>query len=147
MKTVLEIALSTKFNAEQIPALVDIISSTPNADVATEIILGIYKEPTVSEHSIINDKFCTFKSYNKWTNTVTYTYTTVRKVQIYVNKNVPESDITPENYLEHTVKEFGSNIEGKYVYITFPDKIDTITRDMSLHSWEEGASKVGQMQP
>jgi Ca-activated chloride channel family protein len=38
--------------------------------------------------------------------------------------------------------QFGSKIEGKYVYVTFPDKMDTITRDMSLHSWEEGVIQV-----
>ena len=77
MKTVLEIALSTKFNAEQIPQLIELIEATNNKDVACEILLDIYKKPIISTHSVRQDKFCTFKSYNIWTNDVTYTYTTV----------------------------------------------------------------------
>jgi len=142
MKTVLEIALSTKFNAEQVPAIIEILGNTPNTDVAAEIILGVYTEPTISEQSVLDNKLCTFVIYNKWTKDVTYTYNTVKKKQIYVNKDADEDSITVENYEEHVVSR-----NGKYITLTFPNETETARSWTQLSSWENCASKVGQMQP
>jgi len=150
MKTVLEVALSTKFNAEQVPAIIEILGNTPNTDVAAEIILGIYIEPVISEDSVLDNKLCTFLMYNKWQKEVTYTYTTVKRQQIYVNKNADEDSITAENYKEHVIDRndaFGSNTNGKWIWITFPNEIETKTSWTQLSSWEQGASRVGEMQP
>lgn len=142
MKTVLEIALSTKFNAEQIPGLMEIISNTPNTELATEILLGLYEEPAVSEQSVLDGRLCTLMNYNKWNNDVTYSFTTVKKKQVYVNKSVPEESITTENYKEHEVPK-----DGKWIHIAFPNETENRTAWIQLGSWELGASRVGQMQP
>lgn len=142
MSKILEIALSTKFNAEQIPGLMEVMGNTQNIELAAEILLGLYKEPAVSEQSVLDGKLCTALSYSKWNNDVTYTFTTVKKKQVYVNKDVSEESITPENYKEHTV---GAN--GQWIYVTFPNETDTVTAWIQLSSWELGASRVGRMQP
>lgn len=142
MKTVLEIALSTKFNAEQIPGLMEIINNTPNTELAAEIILGLYKEPTVSEQSVLDGRLCTLMNYNKWNGDVTYSFTTVKKKQVYVKKDVPEESITAENYKEHEVSK-----DGQWIYVTFPNETENRTAWIQLKSWELGASRVGQMQP
>jgi hypothetical protein len=142
MKTVLEVALSTKFNAEQVPAIIEILGNTPNPDIAAEIILGIYIEPVISEDSVLDNKLCTFVSYNKWDNNVAYTYNTVKKKQLYVNKDADEDSITVENYEEHVVSR-----NGKYITLTFPNETETARSWTQLSSWEQGASRVGEMQP
>ena len=142
MSKILEIALSTKFNAEQIPGLMEVMINTPNVELATEILLGLYEEPTIDEYSIIDNKLCKFVRYNKWGNDVTYTYTTVKVKRIYVKKDVPEESITAENYKEYIV---GTN--GQWIDVKFPNETETKSAWTQLSSWESGASKVGEMQP
>lgn len=137
MNTVLEIALSTRYSAMQIPALVEIIYATGNPEVASELILGIYKEPTISEHSVINNNFCTFDSYNKFTDEVTYTYTKPKVKEVYVSKDVNPEDVTLENFKDHTVQS-----NGKWINIPVPGETQSHKDFTRLPAWENGVSKL-----
>jgi hypothetical protein len=84
MQSILTIALGTIFPKENIESIMEVIGATPNPEVATQILLGIYVEPVVQESAIKGDNACVFKSYDKWSNTVNYTYLVNDSKHIYV---------------------------------------------------------------
>ncbi len=137
MKSILEVALSTRFSAEQIPGLMEIIHATRNPEIASELILGIYKEPTISEHSVINENFCTFDSYDKFTCEVAYTYTKPKVKDVYVSKDVNPEDVTLENFKDHAVQS-----NGKWINIPVPGETQSHKGCTTLTAWENGVSKL-----
>lgn len=78
MNKIIEVALaSAKPTVEQ---LLEVISATPNLEVATEILLGVYVEPTIEEKCkrvVDNETNIEFISFNKFTNEVSYYYNRV----------------------------------------------------------------------
>ncbi|WP_338871669.1 hypothetical protein WBJ53_26000 [Spirosoma sp. SC4-14] len=87
-----------------INGLIEIIEKTGNADVALEMLLGTYEQPEIPNESFISVHKCTFGSFDKWTNNVSYTYVGPEYDHIYINKDVDPKSLTPENYKEYQVR-------------------------------------------
>lgn len=83
MEKIIKIVLKAKFQNVELTNLLEVINATGNAVVATETLLGIYEAPQIPETAIINNEKCTFISFNKFTNEVTYSYTVIRDKTLY----------------------------------------------------------------
>ena len=131
MKTINEIALATKFPQETISSLMEVINATSNPTIATETLLGIYTEPTISKVKTANDKLYYFSSYDKWNDRVSYYYNDNATKHIYVSKDTDTDLINEDNYKDFEVK-YSSNCKG------FSVKLSTMKRYEdyeSLESW------------
>lgn len=98
MQTILTVALGTIFPKENIESIMEVIGATPNPDIATAILLGIYEEPIVQSSAVKNDRECYFISYDKWSNLVHYWYMEQDTKNIYIARGVDKALITEENY-------------------------------------------------
>lgn len=83
MEKIIRIALEAKFQNVDLTNLLEVINATGNAVVATEVLLGIYEAPQIPETAIIYNDKCTFISFNKYTNEVTYSRNALRKKTLY----------------------------------------------------------------
>lgn len=101
MEKIVKAALTAKFTNVNIEHLIEIINATPNAVIATEIMLGVYSEPEIA-HKRVDSKssegILTFKSYNKWDDRVYYSYTWEEKRNDYFPLSVKKEDVTLENF-------------------------------------------------
>ena len=103
MQTILTVALGTIFPKENIDSIMEVISATPNPDIATAILLGIYEEPVIQHSAFYDNKNCYFISYNKWDDQVEYYFMTKDSKHIYVKKDTDTSLINENNYEEFSV--------------------------------------------
>jgi hypothetical protein len=126
MQNILTIALGTIFPKENIQSIMEVISATPNPDIATEILLGIYQEPAVCESVMIDGKQCFFISYNKWDDQVKYYYITKESKHIYVKKDTDTSLINESNYEEFAVK-YSESVIGHRVTLSNDIRIENHT--------------------
>jgi len=132
METILTVALGTVFPKQDIESIMEVINATPNPDIATQILLGIYKEPVIQSSAIYNDRDCYFISYNKWDDWVNYYYMINDSKHIYVNKDTDTSLINEDNY-----KEFATNYHSQDT-IGFRVKLSTLVKSISethLSNW------------
>ena len=132
MQSILTIALGTIFPKENIKSIMEVIGATPNPEVATQILLGIYVEPVVQESAIKGDNACVFKSYDKWSNTVNYTYLVNDSKHIYVKEDVDVSLITEHNYLDYKVNYSNNDVKGFHVKLS---TMVEINHSCDLDSW------------
>jgi len=84
MKTIMKAALTAKFNASDVDAMLEIANATPNPEVAVELMLGIYQQPDVNFTPHPDAKSqdypnMMFEKYDKWSDKVHYTYDTYNK--------------------------------------------------------------------
>jgi hypothetical protein len=109
MNKIIEVALKGKFGTENVTELMEVIMETPNPEMATEILLGIWTKPTVYHSMYRKDKFrklseepvmCFANDINLWEGVVSYTYEKPETKNIYVPKDTDESLVTIENYEE-----------------------------------------------
>jgi len=131
MQNILTIALGTIFPKENIQSIMEVIGATPNPDIATEILLGIYQEPVVCESAMIDGKRCFSISYNKWDDQVKYYYITKDSKHIYVKKDTDTSLINESNYEEFAVK-YSESVIGHRVILSNDIRIEN---DMHLSTW------------
>ena len=124
MDKLIKCALSTKFNAEQIDTVIEVINATPNPPVAVEILLGLYEEPLFVSRRTVRDIEHIFQSFDKWSNQVSYTYTRNKKISIYINKGTDKSLINKDNYMDFKVPYKDGEVE--YMVITL-DETEEIT--------------------
>jgi hypothetical protein len=98
MSKVIKALLEAKFQNVNTDSLLEIISVTPNPEVATELLCGLYEEPEIGE---VCDEFVKynsdqvnikFVSYDKWNDEVKYSYNKVLTETIWVRKALDESD-------------------------------------------------------
>ncbi len=103
MNKIIEKLLTVTFPTVEIANLLEIVSATPNPQLATEILCGLYVEPIfpnkVKEKS--GDKVLTFSSFCKWQNKVKYTYIKEKTISGYFPKGTIKSDITLENFKQY----------------------------------------------
>ena len=99
MNKIIEVALTGKFGTEAVTSLLEVIVATPNPEMATEILLGVYVQPEIP-NAVINVQGLekTLVSVDYWTNTVYYSYEEEVKKHIYVHKDTDTSLINLENY-------------------------------------------------
>lgn len=85
---------------ETAPLIIELIENSTNPDVALELAVGVYEE-AVFLANVIKDKIkLTYSHYDKWTNTVYYSYEDNKKVSKYFPKSIDKDTITKDNYLE-----------------------------------------------
>lgn len=118
METILTVALGTVFPKQNIESIMEVINATPNPDIATAILLGIYEEPVIQSSAIHDDKDCYFVSYNKWDNQVQYSYMIKDSKHIYVKKGTDTSLINENNYEEFSVHYNSDNSIGYRVTLS-----------------------------
>jgi hypothetical protein len=103
MKTIVEVALATKFDEKQVPSILEIIGATPNPEMATEILLGIYVQPVLKDTAVRNNVVLTLVSADYWHGHVTYEYQDEIKKSFYIHKDTDKSLITLDNYKEYAI--------------------------------------------
>jgi hypothetical protein len=118
METILTVALGTIFPKENIKSIMEVISATPNPDIATQILLGIYEEPVIQSSAVYDDRDCYFISYNKWDDQVQYSYMIKDSKHIYVKKGTDTSLINENNYEEFSVSYHSDNAIGYRVALS-----------------------------
>ena len=110
MNKIIKALLEAKYPTVNVDSLLEVINSTPNAEVATEIICGLYKKPWVS--SVPSEKFksankgrfeITFVEYDKWKNCVEFSYKLEKSKSIWKLKTeekplYSETTVTQEQY-------------------------------------------------
>ena len=101
MSKIIEVALTSKFGAEAVPNLMEVIGATCNPEMATEILLGVYEKPEIPNTIFENGTKKTVVSVDYWQATITYSYEEEVKKHIYVDENLDTSILTLENYLEY----------------------------------------------
>jgi hypothetical protein len=88
----------------------EVIGATPNPEMATEILLGVYVQPKIP-NTVVNAKGLekTLVSVDYWTNTVYYSYEEEVRKHIYVHVDTDTSLITLENYKEYMINYSDEN--------------------------------------
>jgi len=118
MQTILTVALGTIFPKENIESIMEVIGATPNPDIATAILLGIYEQPVIQASAVHDNKDCHFISYNKWDDQVHYSYMIKDSKHIYVKKDIDTSLINENNYEEFSVSYHSDNAIGYRVTLS-----------------------------
>jgi hypothetical protein len=111
--------------------VLEVIHATPNVNVATAILLGIYEEPVVPEQSdyALN---ATLVHYNKWSDEVEYDYDHEEKVSGYIPKEM-SNDISLEDFNIHEVK---TGLDNDKKWVSIPNgNVKRKTNTCSLKSW------------
>lgn len=135
MKIIQEL-LKMKFPTVDINSLMEIINATPNPELATEIMCGIYTEPTVGSHTRIQHKskgVCCMKSYDKWTNSLVYLYEEECVKAAYFPKGTLKQEINMENFDSMKVSSSSDT-----VWLSIPTgEFRTLSNSMSYQDWME----------
>lgn len=147
MQTILTVALGTIFPKENIESIMEVIGATPNPDIATAILLGIYKEPVIQGSAVKNDRDCYFISYDKWSNLVHYWYMEQDTKNIYIARGTDKALINEENYETFKVPYDSNDSVYHTVKLSTQRKVESncdlghwIGKPMveiSLSDWEE----------
>jgi len=148
MEKIIRLALQNQYgsNAENVLKL---IIATKEPEIATEIVLGLYEEPIISQQA--NDKkeesHRIFKSFNPLTEYVVYTYNRVKVKEGWARKDDESNHIVSTTlWADNACKELGIseqefiNTFHKVVYEREVDLKHTFTADMPLSRWESESS-------
>jgi hypothetical protein len=103
MNKIIEKLLTVTFPTVEINSLLEIVSATPNPELATEILCGLYEEkvfPSKVRETSGDKKELTFSSYDKWNDKVHYSYIREKTISGYFPKGTIKEDITLENFKE-----------------------------------------------
>lgn len=108
MEKIMKALLAAKNPTLNVDALLEVVNATTNPQVATEILCGLYTEPLIFSLSDLsriseNKDECRFISYDKWTDTVVYSYLKHEVISMYLPKETDIVLITLDNYKEHKV--------------------------------------------
>lgn len=106
MNKIIEKLLTVTFPTVEINNLLEIVSATPNPELATEILCGLYEEPKLPikvQDNSVDKKELTFSSYDKWTDKVCYSYIKEKTINGYFPKGTIKEDITLDNFKEKQV--------------------------------------------
>ena len=132
MKTIVEVALATKFDEKQIPNILEVIGATPNPEMATEILLGIYEQPVLKDTAVRNNVVLYMISADYWTSRVNYEYQDESKKSFYVHKDTDKSLITLDNYKEYMIDW---NAENAVHMELLTGEIVTRRNDCHISDW------------
>lgn len=141
--SILKVALSTKVALENLDALVEIIESTNNPEIAAAIFLGIYEKPELPLHAkdMNSEINRTLVSVNYINDKVYYTYQSRNYSEGYCLKSIEnptKSDLLKEYFksdcykaLGITEEEFNKLYCKTYVYGEVSDTISKTTTSIS----------------
>ena len=152
------IALESKFNKENIPALLTVVNATENPQIALEILLGIYQYPDI--FTVANDsneeKKRTFVSFEPIGSKVTYSYYPVSTKEAWFKKgeeNLSEENIVSTKYWSSGVAdELGiseKEVREIYAHKTYETTVSTdiSVRTVSLQEWNGFGQYVPTFEP
>jgi hypothetical protein len=116
MNKIIEVALTGKFGTDDLTNLMKVITATPNPEMATEILLGVYVRPEIP-NVVVTDQGLekTVVSIDYWTNYVTYSYKEEVRKQFYIDKDTDTSLITLDNYKDYERRYDNDNIRSFYL--------------------------------
>lgn len=121
MEKIIQIALGSSYPTEKLNALKEVIDATPNSQMATEILLGVYEKPEIPSKVKDKDgKIRVAKSIDYWRETVTYMYLDNKRIGAYYPKDTDEKDINDSNWQK--LKCNGDFKNAKYLYFTSAEK-------------------------
>ena len=131
MEKIIKVALLSKFGAESLPSIMEVINATPNPTMATEILLGIYEEPEIPETTVYRDTVRTLKSVDYWLDQVNYTYEVAETKGFYIHEDTDKDQVTIENY-----EQFMIDRTQNAVWISIPTGKTSISSSWcSIDSW------------
>ena len=128
--------LEVTYPAINTESLLEIVGATPNPEIATEILCGLYVEPAIEHKMVVSERegVLTFMSFDKWNNRVNYSYLQKDTKSTYFPKGTKESDVTMENY--DSLKVSSSSVDA--VYLNIPTgTVSKRTSYTSLEGWEK----------
>jgi len=117
-------------------SLLEIVGATPNPEIATEILCGLYVEPAIEHKMVVSERegVLTFMSFDKWNNRVNYSYLQKDTKSTYFPKGTKVSDVTMENF--DSLKVSSSSVDA--VYLNIPTgTVSKRTSYTSLEGWEK----------
>ena len=128
--------LEVTYPAINTESLLEIVGATPNPEIATEILCGLYVEPAIEHKMVVSERegVLTFMSFDKWNNRVNYSYLQKDTKSTYFPKGTKVSDVTMENF--DRLKVSSSHEEA--VYLNIPTgTVSKRTSYTSLEGWEK----------
>lgn len=128
--------LEVTYPAINTESLLEIVGATPNPEIATEILCGLYVEPAIEHKMVVSERegVLTFMSFDKWNNRVNYSYLQKDTKSTYFPKGTKVSDVTMENF--DSLKVSSSSVDA--VYLNIPTgTVSTRTSYTSLEGWEK----------
>ena len=143
--SIITVALSSKFTAEQMEGVLEIIHATPNPEVAVEILLGIYEMPKLPLEPVNLKSFdstkrnIVLKSYDKFHETVSYTYHTMKTTSGWIENGV---DVDPANIVCNKRWAEDAAASLKIDEKVFKDTYTYHTFDIELEKDSEGYPKL-----
>ena len=136
MNKIMQKLLEVTYPAINTESLLEIVNATPNPEIATEMLCGLYVEPTIVHKRVMSERegILTFTSFDKWNNRVNYSYLQKDTKSTYFPKGTKVSDVTMENY--DSLKVSSSSVDA--VYLNIPTgTVSTRTSYTSLEGWEK----------
>jgi hypothetical protein len=115
---IIQALLEIKFPNADINAILEILAATPNMELATEILCGLYVEKSINGHVRVQHKdrgVLTFVSYNKWDNNISYSYVENLTQGAYFPKGTKKEDVTYESI--DSMKCSSNNPDVVYLHI------------------------------
>ena len=119
MNKIIEKLLTVTFPTVDINGLLEVVSSTPNPELATEILCGLYVEPVlpkVVQETSGDKRELTFTCYDKWEDRVHYSYIKEKTIHGYFPKGTVKEEITLENFKEREVS-YKSGMDQVSLYL------------------------------
>ena len=128
--------LEVTYPAINTESLLEIVGATPNPEIATEILCGLYVEPAIEHKMVVSERegVLTFMSFDKWNNRVNYSYLQKDTKSTYFPKGTKVSDVTMDNF--DSLKVSSSSVDA--VYLNIPTgTVSKRTSYTSLEGWEK----------
>lgn len=128
--------LEVTYPAINTESLLEIVGATPNPEIATEILCGLYVEPAIEHKMVVSERegVLTFMSFDKWNNRVNYSYLQKDTKTSYFPKGTKVSDVTMENF--DSLKVSSSHEDAVYLIIP-TGTVSKRTSYTSLEGWEK----------
>mgnify|MGYP000561855241 FL=1 len=136
MNKIMQKLLEVTYPAINTESLLEIVGATPNPEIATEILCGLYVEPAIEHKMVVSERegVLTFMSFDKWNNRVNYSYLQKDTKSTYFPKGTKVSDVTMENF--DSLKVSSSSVDA--VYLNIPTgTVSKRTSYTSLEGWEK----------
>ena len=136
MNKITQKLLEVTYPAINTESLLEIVGATPNPEIATEILCGLYVEPAIEHKMVVSERegVLTFMSFDKWNNRVNYSYLQKDTKTSYFPKGTKVSDVTMENF--DSLKVSSSSVDA--VYLNIPTgTVSKRTSYTSLEGWEK----------
>ena len=140
MEKIIKLALSGKYAGIDTEALMEVINATPNAVVATEMLLGLYEKPVIENasnsaksnhpHHIMPYKLLTVDYFRE---TVSFSYNYNDVVTRYYKTQEEADAATVDTRGDSSSYEYG---EYKFVR-TFDRGIKMSTSECSIKDWQK----------